>query len=200
MNKQTQFRTFFLPIMILSWSYLNTEVATVNVIPEKQVPRCGWWSSHFKQFHKIKELPMDVTTHWKTTTPANRYRIWDSTSMSASLCVYVYVSIAHSCSGQRCKKCFFHFGDFCSVKQQINVDQIWMWLQRSTKFWNLIGHSALTLTAEHQNQIGLYLSPSECLCQIWRNSFKNLLRYSAREHWQMWGHSDLEIWTLRTKL
>lgn len=52
---------------MLFWRfYLNTEVATVNVVPEEQVPRCRWWSSHFKQLHKIKELPMDVPTHWKT--------------------------------------------------------------------------------------------------------------------------------------
>lgn len=45
--------------------YLNTEVAAVDVVPQEQVAGCGGWSSHFKQLHKIKELPVDVSTNWK---------------------------------------------------------------------------------------------------------------------------------------
>lgn len=48
--------------------YLDTEVAAVDVIPEEQVPCGGRRSSHFKELHQIKELPVDVATDWKTTS------------------------------------------------------------------------------------------------------------------------------------
>lgn len=60
-------------LIIFFWIYLNTEVATVNIVTKEQVPCCSWWSSHFKQLHKIKELPMDVSTDWKTPQKGRCY-------------------------------------------------------------------------------------------------------------------------------
>lgn len=45
-------------------THFNTEIPSVNVVPQEKVA-CGcWWSSYFKKLHQVKELPMDVSTHW----------------------------------------------------------------------------------------------------------------------------------------
>lgn len=90
-------------LMIFWCFYLNTEVATVNVVPKEQVPCCGWWSSHFKQLHKIKELPMDVPTHWKNNQRrANVTKSKDIIEylclyLSFVFCMYVYASFFFAC-------------------------------------------------------------------------------------------------------
>lgn len=46
-------------------TYFNTEISSVHIIAKEKVACAGWRSSHFKQLHQVKELPMDVSTYWK---------------------------------------------------------------------------------------------------------------------------------------
>lgn len=46
-------------------TYLNTEVSSVYVVAEEEIPRVTGWSPHFKQLHKVKELSMDITAYCK---------------------------------------------------------------------------------------------------------------------------------------
>ncbi len=45
-------------------SNLNGEVATINVVTQKQIPSVLGVAANLKQLHQIKELPMYVTAHW----------------------------------------------------------------------------------------------------------------------------------------
>lgn len=84
-------------LIIFFWIYLNTEVATVNIVTKEQVPCCSWWSSHFKQLHKIKELPMDVSTDWKTCSAFTKQNIQDSTDTSDFITVVFFHTTVMSC-------------------------------------------------------------------------------------------------------
>lgn len=113
-------------LMIFWQRYLNTEIATVNVVSKEQVPCCGWWSSHFKQLHKIKELPVDVPTHCKTskgqqTLQDHTESHWISLSSSFFQVLLSYVTdikTTHSsCSAHVSALWLGHFGTVHSVKQ-----------------------------------------------------------------------------------
>lgn len=95
-----------LQCLMIFWQwYLNTEIATVNVVSKEQVPCCGWWSTHFKQLHEIKELPVDVPTHWKTTRGQQTLQ-----NLTGYLCLhlrFIFVCDGHkdthsSCSAHVC--------------------------------------------------------------------------------------------------
>lgn len=43
--------------------YLDTEVASVYVVPQEEVARVGRRTAHFKQLHQIEELAVDVSAH-----------------------------------------------------------------------------------------------------------------------------------------
>lgn len=48
-------------------TYLNTEVSSIYVVTEEEIPCVTGWSPHFKQLHKVKELSMDITTYCQKT-------------------------------------------------------------------------------------------------------------------------------------
>lgn len=43
--------------------YLDTEVASVYVVPQEEVACVGRRTAHFKQLHQIEELAVDVSAH-----------------------------------------------------------------------------------------------------------------------------------------
>lgn len=67
-------------------TYLNTEVTSIYVVTEEEIPRVTGWSPHFKQLHKVKELAMDITTYCQKTNTV--------------------LLIAHVTTTTRHKKCF----------------------------------------------------------------------------------------------
>lgn len=49
-------------------AYLDAEVASVHVVPEEQVAGAAGGSAHLEELHQIKELAVDVSTHWTRDT------------------------------------------------------------------------------------------------------------------------------------
>lgn len=45
-------------------AYLDAEVPSVHVVSEEQVAGAAGGSAHLKELHQVKELPVDVSTHW----------------------------------------------------------------------------------------------------------------------------------------
>lgn len=48
-------------------SYLDTEVSSVHVVSEEQIAGVAGWAAHLKKLHQVKELAVDVPTHWRHT-------------------------------------------------------------------------------------------------------------------------------------
>lgn len=48
-----------------STTHFNTEIPSVNVVPQEKVARGRWGAAHFEELHQVKELPVDVPTNWK---------------------------------------------------------------------------------------------------------------------------------------
>ena len=44
-------------------NHLNTEVASVHVISEEEIPGGGWVSAHLKQLDQVVELAVDISAH-----------------------------------------------------------------------------------------------------------------------------------------
>ncbi len=45
-------------------THLDAEVPSVHVVPEEQVAGAAGGSAHLEKLHQVKELSMDVSTHW----------------------------------------------------------------------------------------------------------------------------------------
>ena len=45
-------------------TYLDAEVASVHVVPEEQVAGAAGGPAHLEELHQVKELSVDVSTHW----------------------------------------------------------------------------------------------------------------------------------------
>lgn len=57
------------------YPYLNTEITPIDVVPEEKVSGCRWGASYFKQLHQVKELSMNIPTHYgKEKTRTIRYK------------------------------------------------------------------------------------------------------------------------------
>lgn len=50
-------------LLILLLSYLYAEISSIDVIAEEEILGIGRGSAHFKQFHQIVKLSMDVATN-----------------------------------------------------------------------------------------------------------------------------------------
>lgn len=48
-------------------SYLDTEVSSVHVVSEEQIAGVAGWAAHLEKLHQVKELAVDVPTHWRHT-------------------------------------------------------------------------------------------------------------------------------------
>lgn len=48
-------------------SHLNTEVSSIYIVTEEEIPCVTGRSSHFKQLHKVKELAVDIAAYWGQT-------------------------------------------------------------------------------------------------------------------------------------
>lgn len=49
-------------------AHLDAEVASVHVVAEEQVAGVAGGSSHLKKLHQVKELAVDISTHWAQKT------------------------------------------------------------------------------------------------------------------------------------
>lgn len=45
------------------FTYLNTKIASIDIITEEQIARVSRWTTHLEQLHEIVELSVHVTTH-----------------------------------------------------------------------------------------------------------------------------------------
>ena len=46
-------------------THFNTEIPSVDVVPQEKVARGGWRSPDLEQLHQVEELPVDVSAYWK---------------------------------------------------------------------------------------------------------------------------------------
>lgn len=82
-------------------SYLDTEVASVYVVPQKEVACVGRRTAHFKQLHQIEELTVDVSAHCGHSTDITVHMLKLHRDLRSS-------QIFHDTKGHH----FFGFGGF----------------------------------------------------------------------------------------
>lgn len=71
-------------------TYFNTEISSVHIIAKEKVACAGWRSSHLKQLHQVKELPMDVSTYWKRIRDREKHsEIQYCTSAPCIILIYI---------------------------------------------------------------------------------------------------------------
>ena len=75
----------------------------------------------------------------------------------------------------------------CQRRRGINT-----WRGLNTTYWIHCMNNLSTF--DHQNVISSSLILSKCLYQIWRHSFKLILRYHVHEKHTLWGHCALDLW------
>lgn len=49
-------------------AYLDAEVPSVHVVAEEQIACAAGGSAHLEKLHQVKELAVDVSTHWTYKT------------------------------------------------------------------------------------------------------------------------------------
>lgn len=64
-------------------AYLDTKVPSVHVVTKEQIAGGVGGSANLKKLHQVKELPVDITTHW-----TNKHQHW-------SVCVFKLKIIIH---------------------------------------------------------------------------------------------------------
>ena len=67
-ERQTSFRALRTEGNETPGTYFNTEIPSVDVVPQEQVARGRWRPPYFKQLHEVEELPMDISTNCKGKT------------------------------------------------------------------------------------------------------------------------------------
>lgn len=48
-------------------AYLDAKVPSVHVVAEEQIASGAGGSAHLEKLHQVKELAVDVATHWTQT-------------------------------------------------------------------------------------------------------------------------------------
>lgn len=48
-------------------AYLDAEVPSVHIVAKEQIAGGAGGSAHLEKLHQVKELAVDITTHWTQT-------------------------------------------------------------------------------------------------------------------------------------
>lgn len=49
-------------------AYLDAEVPSVHIVAKEQIAGGAGGSAHLEKLHQVKELAVDIATHWKKKT------------------------------------------------------------------------------------------------------------------------------------